>query len=408
MKRPFPGRPVRGFDPVRAACLAATLLLAAGMPMAADAAGKGDQQDKLKAIREELDQAAANRKKLEQQAAALKQEERTLSTALVEAAARTRAHEVRIQSLEQDLTRLKAQETEAAATLERKSNDLAASLAAMQRLSRQPTAALVLRPASVSDTARTAIVLDRVRNALLDQAADLRHRMVELKALRGDIEVQQAALKTELEDLASRQKDVDRLLAEKKANRAATETQAQKEAKRAQKLAQDAKSIEALLKKLEEEARKERERQKALKTKPPEGPSFSGAEGKLPLPVAGKIVRRFQDKDDVTGRASNGIFVESRAAAQVIAPHDGKVVFAGPFRDYGQLLIIDHGEGYHTLLAGLGHIDATVSQWVLAGEPVGQMGPERAGSARDSKPRLYIELRRNGRSINPLPWLAGR
>jgi septal ring factor EnvC (AmiA/AmiB activator) len=56
----------------------------------------------------------------------------------------------------------------------------------------------------------------------------------------------------------------------------------------------------------------------------------------------------------------------------------------------------------------MGHIDATVSQWVLAGEPVGQMGPERAASARDSKPRLYIELRRNGRSINPLPWLAGR
>jgi septal ring factor EnvC (AmiA/AmiB activator) len=92
----------------------------------------------------------------------------------------------------------------------------------------------------------------------------------------------------------------------------------------------------------------------------------------------------------------------------VIAPHDGKVVFAGPFRDYGLLLIIDHGEGYHTLLAGLGRIDASVSQWVLAGEPVGQMGPERAGSARASKPRLYIELRHDGRSINPLPWLAGR
>ena len=399
---------MRGFDPVRATCLAATILLAVGMPMSAGAAGKGDQQDKLKAIRQELDQAAANRKKLEQQAAALKQEELKLSTALVEAAGKTRAHEVRIQSLEEDLTKLKAQEAEAAATLDRKSHDLAASLAAMQRLSRQPTAALVLRPSSVSDTARTAIVLDRVRNALLDQAADLRQRMGELKALRGNIEVQQAALKTELEDLASRQKDVDRLLAEKKANRAATETEAQKEAKRAQKLAQDAKSIEALLKKLEEAARKERERQKALKIKPPEGPSFSGSEGKLPLPVAGRIIRRFQEKDDITGRESNGIFVEARAAAQVIAPHAGTVVFAGPFRDYGQLLIIDHGEGYHTLLAGLGRIDATVSQSVLAGEPVGQMGPERAGSARDSKPRLYIELRRNGRSINPLPWLAGR
>jgi len=397
---------VRAPDIVRAAGLAAVMALAASTVSAApDRTGARDQ---LKSIKQEIGEAAAKKKKLEEQAAALKAEERKLSAALVQAASKARAHEARIQGLEDDLVKLKAQETEAARTLERKSNDLASSLAAMQRLSRQPTAALVLRPASVEDTARSAIVLDRVRDALLGQAADLRQRMADLQTLRGDIEVQQAALRTELEDLAARRNDVDRLLGEKKANRAAAESEARKEAERARKLAKDAKSIEALLKKLEEEARKERERQKALKAKPPEGPSFSGAEGKLPLPVQGRIVRRFQEKDGVTGRASNGIYVESRSAAQVIAPHDGKVVFAGPFRDYGQLLIIDHGEGYHTLLAGLGHIDAAVSQWVLAGEPVGRMGPERAGSARDSKPRLYIELRRNGRSINPVPWLASR
>ncbi len=397
---------MRAPDIVRAAGLAAVMALAASTVSAApDRTGARDQ---LKSIKQEIGEAAAKKKKLEEQAAALKAEERKLSAALVQAASKARAHEARIQGLEDDLVKLKAQETEAARTLERKSNDLASSLAAMQRLSRQPTAALVLRPASVEDTARSAIVLDRVRDALLGQAADLRQRMADLQTLRGDIEVQQAALRTELEDLAARRNDVDRLLGEKKANRAAAESEARKEAERARKLAKDAKSIEALLKKLEEEARKERERQKALKAKPPEGPSFSGAEGKLPLPVQGRIVRRFQEKDGVTGRASNGIYVESRSAAQVIAPHDGKVVFAGPFRDYGQLLIIDHGEGYHTLLAGLGHIDAAVSQWVLAGEPVGRMGPERAGSARDSKPRLYIELRRNGRSINPVPWLASR
>lgn len=398
---------------MRAPDIALAAGLAAVMTLAASTAGFAARdtegaQDQLKSIKQEMGEAAARKKQLEQQAATLRVEEKKLSSALVEAAARTRAHEARIQGLEDDLAVLKAQESEAAETLRHKSNDLASSLAAMQRLSRQPTAALVLRPASVEDTARTAIVLDRVRDALLDQAADLRHRMAELQTLRGDIEIQQAALKTELEELSARQQDVDRLLAEKKANRTATEGQAQQEAERARKLAKDAKSIEALLKKLEEEARKERERQKALKQKPPEGPSFSGAEGKLPLPVQGKIVRRFQEKDGVTNRESNGIYVEARAASQVIAPHDGKVVFAGPFRDYGLLLIIDHGEGYHTLLAGMGHIDATVSQWVLAGEPVGQMGPERAASARDSKPRLYIELRRNGRSINPLPWLAGR
>ncbi|MEN3951882.1 peptidoglycan DD-metalloendopeptidase family protein [Iodidimonas sp. SYSU 1G8] len=393
-------------------CLAALILLMAGGTAFAAPPNKGEAQDRLQSIKQEMDEAAAKRKKLAQEAAALKEEERKLSVALVEAAARTREHEVRIQALEEQLTDLQAREVDAARTLETKSNDLASSMAAMQRLSRQPTAALVLRPASVDDTARTAIVLDRVRDALVRQAADLRSQMEDLRTLRQNIELQQAALRTQHEELAARQKDVDRLLADKKASRTSTESAAKKEAERARKLAKDAKSIEALLRKLEEQARRdrerEREREKARKTpKKPDGPAFSGAEGKLPLPVQGKIIRRFQDKDD-SGRASSGIYVEARGSAQVISPHDGKVVFAGPFRDYGQLLIIDHGEGYHTLLAGMGQIDAAVSQSVLAGEPVGQMGPERAGPARDSKPRLYIELRRNGRSINPLPWLAGR
>ena len=87
--------------------------------------------------------------------------------------------------------------------------------------------------------------------------------------------------------------------------------------------------------------------------------------------------------------------------AQVIAPHNGKVVFAGNFRGYGQLLIIDHGEGYHTLLAGMVRIDGTMGQYVLSGEPVGVMG-----TPKDGKPSLYIELRRNSQPINPIPWLA--
>ena len=78
-------------------------------------------------------------------------------------------------------------------------------------------------------------------------------------------------------------------------------------------------------------------------------------------------------------------------------------MFAGPFRGYGQLLIIEHGGGYHVLLAGLSRVDGTVGDEVLEGEPVGVMG-----SPPGLKPKLYFELRRNGRPVNPLPWLAAR
>jgi septal ring factor EnvC (AmiA/AmiB activator) len=93
--------------------------------------------------------------------------------------------------------------------------------------------------------------------------------------------------------------------------------------------------------------------------------------------------------------------IETRSSAQVVAPHDGKVVFAGNFRGYGQLLIIDHGEGYHSLLAGMSRIDGIIGQYLLSGEPVGVMG-----SPKDGKPSLYIELRRNSQPINPAPWLV--
>ena len=109
----------------------------------------------------------------------------------------------------------------------------------------------------------------------------------------------------------------------------------------------------------------------------------------------GETVRR--------GVTRKGLTIETRDSAQVIAPYDGKVVFAGNFRGYGQLLIIDHGEGYHSLLAGMSRIDGIMGQYLLSGEPVGVMG-----SQIESKPALYIELRRNGQPINPVPWLAKR
>jgi len=95
--------------------------------------------------------------------------------------------------------------------------------------------------------------------------------------------------------------------------------------------------------------------------------------------------------------------METARSAQVIAPFEGKVAFAGQFRGYGQLLIIEHGGGYHTLLAGMARIDVHVDQWILTGEPVGIMGRKGA-----RKPALYLEIRKQGQPINPLPWLAAR
>lgn len=138
----------------------------------------------------------------------------------------------------------------------------------------------------------------------------------------------------------------------------------------------------------------------ALAPVPKVRPHIKAARGAFAMPARGKLISRFNEAT-VPGLSTKGIIIETRALAQIVAPFDGRVAFAGPFREYGLLLIIDHGEGYHTLLAGMGRIDARLDQHVLAGEPVGVMGP-----LNGEKPKLYVELRKKGHPINPLPWLA--
>ena len=132
----------------------------------------------------------------------------------------------------------------------------------------------------------------------------------------------------------------------------------------------------------------------------PVRPLVSAARGTFTMPARGVLVGSFDETTDL-GLSTKGIVIETRSGAQIIAPYDGRIAFAGRFREYGLLLIIDHGEGYHSLIAGMGRIDVTVGQGVLAGEPVGVMR-----SDADSSPRLYVELRSDGQPINPLPWVA--
>ncbi len=123
---------------------------------------------------------------------------------------------------------------------------------------------------------------------------------------------------------------------------------------------------------------------------------FSKIRGRLQLPARGERLGKFGESTGFGPRAQ-GITLQTRKGAQVVVPYNGRVVFAGPFRDYGLILIISHGEGYHTLLAGLTTLQAVVGQSLLTGEPVGRMGG-------DGKRSLYIELRRKGVAINPNPW----
>ena len=212
--------------------------------------------------------------------------------------------------------------------------------------------------------------------------------------------------------LDQERRELELLQAETNAAAAETAEQRESERERAAQLAAQAKDLRALVDRFLEQERREQERRAAearsraaspqpgSDREPPE--AYAALEGSAALPARGRIIGRYGQTDE-NGLPLRGIRIETRPGGQVIAPADGKVMFAGPFRGYGQLLIIAHGGGYHSLLAGFGRIDRAVGQWVLAGEPVGLMS---ATAATNEKPVLYLELRRKGEPVNPLPWLA--
>ena len=132
--------------------------------------------------------------------------------------------------------------------------------------------------------------------------------------------------------------------------------------------------------------------------------SFTQNKLRLELPVFGKISGAFGEIDRI-GLKSKGINITTQSRAKVFSSFDGKVLYASNFRNFGPILIIDHGDGFNTLMVGLDKIDVKTGQNLLKGEPVGVMKKLKLPE-RQPGPRLYLELRRYGKPVNPLAWLS--
>jgi septal ring factor EnvC (AmiA/AmiB activator) len=405
-------------------------------------ADETDVRSKLDAVEQTLGDARSKADALKDQAEKAEREITQFRDALIQAGARTRELEDRVTKIETRLADLDDEVTTKSLALRLRARELGLSLGALARLSRRPSVALIASPYAAIDTARSAMLLGQVVPELESRAAMLRRDLVQLASLRRDLQAERTRFGEAEDSLARERQALRKLLTRKEQSHRSLLAARTAQQKRLQALARKAKNLQSLLAGLEEEARRtsemERraeeaaERTAIAKPEPPEAPkaerrnnepsgqklaalppptapgpaprklpeSFAEARGKLPLPARGKLVQMFGTKTDL-GSPSKGVTIATRPAATVVAPYDGKVAFAGQFRGYGELLIIAHGGGYHTLLAGMDRNFGVVGQWLLAGEPVGLMS-----DGRDGKPRLYVELRRNGVPINPLPWLA--
>lgn len=378
-------------------------------------------QQQLQDVQKLLQESRERQRELTQAAAKLAQQQRELQKKLVAAARKLQAQEDLVSRSEEKLAGLLADEQAAQASLEARRTELGQTLANLAHLSRQPPEAMVLAPGSALDMVRASQLMAALVPEIEQRAAKLKDELTRLARLRAGVAAEQEKLGAAIAQLDRERRDLEFLQAETSAAAEQTREDRENERERTTQLAAQAKDLRALVDRLLEQERRDQERReqerraaearnRAVPPKistpdghgrePPE--AYAALGGSAALPARGRLIGGYGQADE-NGVPLRGIRIETRTGGQVVAPADGKVMFAGPFRGYGQLLIIAHGGGYHSLLAGFGRIDRRVGQWVLAGEPVGLMsGP----ATTSEKPVLYLELRRKGEPVNPLPWLA--
>ena len=296
-------------------------------------------------------------------------------------------------------------------------------LAALQRIGHHPPPALIASPEDALQSVRTAMLLGAVLPEMRHEVEALANDLTNLLDVRKKIAGERDRLKTEVASLGDERTRMTALVGERQKQQAEREKALNAERARASQLAHQVDNLKDLIAKLEQgldpatRAAREagrgdkRSAMSALRDPGRLAPavSFASLRGQVPIPVNGVKLKKFGVPDGVGG-VEKGVSIATRAGAQVTAPADGWVVYAGPFRSYGQLLILNAGNGYHILLAGMERISVDLGQFVLTGEPVAVMGNGSHIAAilatGSSQPVLYIEFRKDGVPVDPGPWWA--
>lgn len=382
-----------------------------------DSHAQSSQED-LQTLEQAMKAANERQKTLESEAKKVGSEIDALTSKMIALAKEIQDQETSLTRVEIELEALEEDLDEQREALAAKRGDLSSTLAAMQKLSRQPTSLLFLRPVSAKETSQSAALLSGVVPVLNEQAAVIRSDLITMQNLKTRLETTQATYEVQLAALDDSRIELEDARGERQARRRTLSAEAKAEAKRVAQLAGKAKTLEGLLARL----RKERTRINAVArpiprpTAPPAyavkqpAPLFTDARGQMPLPVRGQVLASYGKRYD--GQKSAGLWIAARPNAQVIAPYDGQVVFADRFRSYGRLLIIEHSEGYHSVIAGLERADVDVGQYIVSGEPIGIMGDSKRQFSVPNNPLglpvLYLELQRNGKPEDPSPWLTAK
>lgn len=414
--------------------LAALLVAAAAMARAQQSApadnSRDERQQELQRLQDEKQKAAGTEARLREEIETLKSDRKAFQQAILDTAVKVRSVENKVATIETRLGALDDNERRVRIALASRHGTISEVLAALQRLGRKPPPALLARPEDALEAVRSAILLGAVLPEIRVEAEALKADLTELTRVRREIAREREEMTREVAALDEERRRLERFILERQKRQAEAESAADNERSRAAQLSRQVDSLKDLIARMEKEigsvraaaeaasrseaasnAADRRKRLAALGDTSRLQPAvpFIESKGTLPFPVNGLKIRDFGSNDGASG-TERGISLSTRPAAQVTAPADGWAVYAGPFRSFGQVLILNVGGGYHVLLAGMEKVSVDLGQFVLAGEPVGVMGQTPQGTSAialgAAQPVLYIEFRKDGTPVDPAPWWA--
>jgi septal ring factor EnvC (AmiA/AmiB activator) len=387
------------------------------------------REQELEATREEQRKAAELQQKLKADITAIGQDRSKLNQQLIDIAGQVRSVETRIGETEVRLRPLDIREQQIRTSLDSRRSEIVEVLAALQRAGRRTPPALLVRPEDALQSLRTAMLLGSVVPELRGRAEKLAVDLGELVAVRKTIATERDALARDRDRLKDDQIRLAALVEERQRKQSAIEKDVEAEGARAINLSRQVEGLQGLITKMEQDLKSAA---KAAATASLQGApaapngkpnlgalkdparlspaiAFASARALFAFPVNGRKIRDFGGSDGAGG-VEKGISLATKAGAQVTTPCDGWVVYAGPFRSYGQLLILNAGGGYHVLIAGMERISVNIGQFVLTGEPVATMGSTSQVASilatTASQPVLYVEFRKDGTPIDSGPWWA--
>ncbi|MGO8087808.1 murein hydrolase activator EnvC [Rhizobium leguminosarum] len=408
---------------------------------AAELAAKRDQtRAELETLSKTINLSTDKVSALQQSIADLEKSTESIRQALIDSAARRKTLEKQILESEKKLADLGVKEDGIRRSLHERRGLLAEVLAALQRMGRNPPPALLVTPDDALASVRSAILLGAVVPGIRKETDKLAADLASLAALQTASAAEKTSLTGTMTDGIEEERRMDLLLAENDKLSRSNAAELGAERKRSEELAGKATSLEGLVASMESEiasvrdaaaaARQAEENRKLLtdeqraqakaladsgvpdKNRIAPAYPFGELKAKLEVPVTGDILRQFGDADG-TGHEAMGMTVATNPETVVTAPADGLVVFAGVFRSYGQMIILDAGDGYHLVLSGMDTINTRQGKFVFSGEPLAVMGAKRVASAtalalETNRPTLYIEFRKDGKPVDSRPWWTAK